>query len=210
MCSTCGHDFFAEDDFYGLYSRTCLKEHVLGHEGVHLVLDGVDTWSELSLVSRGASRRAKIHGSDRQASAGQQRLAASGFAPAALFLCASPNQPVKEALVALDPEMLARFEALDAKLAALTPQAPAAPDTSALDAANAALAAAQEEKAASDATLAAIKAELETTKAELAAKTLSGLQADGLPVGGVTASLETDAGKLATRVSTAFQPPKRA
>lgn len=208
MCSSCGHDYFAPDaDIYALFNRTCPNDHVLGVDGVHLVLDGVDTWSELSLVSRGASSRAKIHGSDRQASASQQRLAASGIAPTAVFLSASPHQLEKEAPVPIDPDLVARFEAIDAKLTALA--VPAVVDTTALDAANAALAAAEAAHAVDAAALAAAQTELEATKVELAAKTFGSLQADP-PVGGLSASLETDLSKQTARVSSAFQPPKRA
>lgn len=209
MCSKCGHDFFAPGaDFYQLFSRTCDNNHVLGEDGVHLILSGVDTFSELSLVSRGASSRAKIHGQNRQS----ERLAASGAPVAAMFLSATPTVPnQKEASVAdpISPELAARLEAFEAKLTASTDNA------AALAAATAQLATVQAALAASEAQVVTIQEALTASEAtvgelnvKLAAGVQSALTAD-LTAGGLAASTITDGLVVPTSVSSAFRPPKR-
>jgi hypothetical protein len=123
ICSTCGWDYIgAGNNAMYLWDRTCPNEHTIGVDGNHLVMSGVDLWTELSLVSRGASAQARIHG---QSEAIQQRLAASGISPAATMLFAS-SSPMKEAPVPMDPETKVAFDDLSAKfdllMAQLTPQ----------------------------------------------------------------------------------------
>lgn len=114
LCSGCGYDFIgAGSDSQPLWDRICPQDHVLGQDGIHLNLSGVDLWMELSLVSRGASNQAKIMGQ-------AQALAASGVALTATMLFAT-STPLKEAPVPMDPETKAALEALTAAVAALTP-----------------------------------------------------------------------------------------
>jgi hypothetical protein len=81
MCSKCGFDYFGPDaDFTHLFSQTCDNGHTIGLDNAHLKLSGMDLWSELSLVSRGASNKPKIL-SRARTSVSQEamdRMAASG------------------------------------------------------------------------------------------------------------------------------------
>lgn len=206
MCSECGHDYFApEADFMELFTRTCPNGHVLGVDGVHLKLAGVDTWSELSLVPRGASSRAKIHGQARQTSTQHQKLAASGVSSSAVFLSATP-QLSQEASVP-DPVLPAELSAglldIQARLSAMETNAAALAET------QTALAAAEAATTAALAAKAAAEAQVADLTAQLAAKVQSTLTAD-LPAGGVSAGLATDPTKTAPMISAAFRSPQRA
>ena len=83
-CSECGWDFFGPDaTLMNLFDRTCANDHVIGTDGVHVNMDGLDRWMETSLVSLGAAKGAKIVGRTRSLLGADeyQRLAASGFDP---------------------------------------------------------------------------------------------------------------------------------
>lgn len=93
QCSACGFDYFGSDtaSMMARMNRTCPNEHSLGENGTHLVMSGMDDWSELSLVGKGAASQAKILTRAKQ-SLGQEtldRLAASGAPLDAFFLTAS-------------------------------------------------------------------------------------------------------------------------
>ncbi len=83
-CSECGWDYLGEDSsFMNLYDTTCANDHVIGKDGVHVLLNGLDRWMEQSLVSLGAANGARIQsrtkallGTDRY-----EKLAASGITP---------------------------------------------------------------------------------------------------------------------------------
>ena len=98
-CSECGWDFLGEDaDEENIWSRVCKNEHQIGVKGVHLRLNGLDTWLEQSLVSRGAAKGAKIV-ARTQALLGADtynQLAASGRNPGATTLYASATTPPPE------------------------------------------------------------------------------------------------------------------
>ncbi|MDR3436426.1 hypothetical protein [Telmatospirillum sp.] len=93
-CSACGWDYLGADATPdNIWDRTCANDHTIGEKGVHAIVDGLDRWLELSLVSLGAANNAKIVGRAK-AVLGQdeyQRLAASGTDPEITTLFASPT-----------------------------------------------------------------------------------------------------------------------
>lgn len=92
LCSDCGFDY-READLVSLVSRTCDEGHEIGVDGVHARLVGLSVFSELSLVSRGAAKDAKIVGkSQSKLSAPLQQLAASGVDIDKLLLTASRGE----------------------------------------------------------------------------------------------------------------------
>lgn len=111
FCSQCNFDYMT--DPYHLYMRECPDEHELGKDGVHLRLTDMQTWTELSLVNRGASSKPKILGAAKQRLGAEtyQKLAASGANPDFSFLFSSvtpapktPNPSPGEDV--MDPKML--------------------------------------------------------------------------------------------------------
>lgn len=201
LCSQCGFDYMSPEalDAFAAWDQTCSEGHIIGRDGTHVVVSGVDLFSELSLVSRGASRNAKIHGHAKTETETQHRLAASGFPLGAMLLSASPQDQNKEPTVA-DPittqfDAEVAFTALSAQLtalvAAITPPAPVVVDPNV-----AALAAAE-----------AKNAELTTALAAATAVTTGALQAD-LPAGGVAAAAVTDA-KMALQPTGSFKAPRK-
>lgn len=95
-CSECGWDYMGpEATMDHFWNETCENGHTVGDKGVHVNASGVDKWYELSLVSRGASRGAKIVGKSRSilGETEYNRLAATGKPPELLALFASPTQP---------------------------------------------------------------------------------------------------------------------
>lgn len=94
MCSECDFDYRGPDaSFTNLYERTCENGHQIGQDGVHARLVGLAVFTELSLVSRGAAKSAKILGrSQSKLAAPLQQLAARGFEVDRLFLQASKGE----------------------------------------------------------------------------------------------------------------------
>lgn len=91
-CSKCSFDFMSDDaTMENLLSMTCNEGHTIGKEGTHIRLSGVESWMELSLVSRGASQQAKIlpRAKQRISQDSMQRLAASQKPLESRVLCAS-------------------------------------------------------------------------------------------------------------------------
>lgn len=201
FCSKCGFDYFGPDaDFTHLFSRSCDKNHVLGEDGAHLKMVGLDKWMELSLVSRGASNNAKILSRAKQIlpAAEYDRLAASGKPVEALFLYTSTameNPMPKNENPEEQFDAQASFTALTEKVDELIAKFDA----------DAAAAAAAEAAAAEEETLADVQAqlaaaneritELETAKtAEEEAEAKNKTPAN-IPPGGVAASAIADASK---------------
>lgn len=62
LCSECGKDFLDEDvDFFDLITGTCPEcGAVMGKDGAHVKVPSIEQVSELSLVTRGAAKHAKI------------------------------------------------------------------------------------------------------------------------------------------------------
>ena len=92
-CSECGWDFLGEDSdpWENLYERRCKNDHAIGKNGVHLKLNGLDRWMEMSLVSIGAANGAKIVSRTKSLLGEDQynALAASGRKPELTTLYAS-------------------------------------------------------------------------------------------------------------------------
>jgi hypothetical protein len=81
LCSECGWNYYGPDaSFMNIFDGTCANDHVLGENGVHLNLVGLENWLELSLVSRGAAKNAKILGRAKRSLAASdiEKMAASG------------------------------------------------------------------------------------------------------------------------------------
>ena len=97
LCSECGWNYYGPDATYSnLYDRTCANDHVIGEEGVHLSLVGLESWLELSLVSRGAAKNAKIVSQQKRrlAASESEKMAASGRSAEAEILIL--NSTLKE------------------------------------------------------------------------------------------------------------------
>lgn len=62
LCSECNKDFLDEDvDFFDLITGTCPEcGAVMGKDGAHVIVPAIERVSELSLVTRGAAKHAKI------------------------------------------------------------------------------------------------------------------------------------------------------
>lgn len=199
LCSKCGFDFMGEEaDFVNLFSQTCDNDHTVGVDGTHVKLAGLDTWMELSLVSRGAANNPKIlsRAKSHIPQETQDRIAASGHPVEATVLFASPTPNTEEKepepmpketpaevqefdAQAAHTELLGKFDAL---IEVLTP-AEEAPQVEASE---------EEEEGLE---LDALKAQIEdlTEKvAELSTPKVEDLQPD-TPAGGVAASAVTDA-----------------
>jgi len=94
LCSECDFDYRGDEaTFTNLYERTCNNGHEIGTDGIHARLVGLAVFTELSLVSRGAAKSAKIVGkSQSKLAAPLQQLAARGFEVDRLFLQASKGE----------------------------------------------------------------------------------------------------------------------
>lgn len=111
LCSACSWDYQGDDaTFDNFYDRTCANGHVLGADGTHLKLNGLDRWTETSLVSKGAANNAKILGRAKQRLGQEQydRLAASGVAPEQKMLIATTTD--KPRSPNMDKELIAKIE----------------------------------------------------------------------------------------------------
>lgn len=91
LCSECDFDYRGEDATWRNFeTRTCANGHTIGVDGVHARLTGLEVFTELSLVTRGAASNPKIVGrSQSKLSPSLERLAASGFEVDQLYLTAS-------------------------------------------------------------------------------------------------------------------------
>src|SRR3990167_6283394 len=93
-CSACGWDYKGADaTIMNIIDRTCGNGHMIGVDGVHLKLNGVESWFELSAVDTGALKNAKIQ-SRQKAVMSQEtrtRLAANGRDPEPYILFANIN-----------------------------------------------------------------------------------------------------------------------
>lgn len=221
LCSKCGFDYFgADSDFSNLWDQTCDNGHVIGEDGTHLKLDGLDKWMELSLVSRGASDKPKILSRAKQLVSKEEhdRMAADGTPLEALVLFTSMATETPE--MPKTPEELAA-EAAAAELAAS--EAEGAEETPEFDAETAiadltasiptliaealAAAATEDDDAADEPTVESLQAELAAATAKIADLEAAGDEPEAeedepeaaeleLPVDGVAASAVEDAKTL--------------
>lgn len=182
ISSETGFDFFGPDaSMLDILNREDDEGNVVG-EGMHVILSGLDSWMELSLVQRGAARRARIAVKEDQVFSEdrRQRLAASGIPTEAVILTASFSDgqskrsddmsDIKEftaSLTALSGDLAtAKVELTAAKAKNTELEASLAAKTEALEAAQAELAALKEAseqepeavKAARDLVISAVKA----------------------------------------------------
>jgi len=115
QCSKCAWDYLGADaDVMNFYDRVCGNDHQLDADGTHIKAVGLDAWLELSLVSKGASKDAKIvsRTKARLSNDQTQRLAASGIPVESLLLIATNKDSDMDA-----KEFLASLEASTTKLA---------------------------------------------------------------------------------------------
>lgn len=92
LCSECGFDYMGEEaTLENVWEGVCDQGHVIGENGVHARVAGLDLWMELSLVSVGASPDAKIQKQRMRAHFGDRHaeLLQAGIAPEALMITAS-------------------------------------------------------------------------------------------------------------------------
>lgn len=94
-CSECGWNYFGEEaEFENIFFGECNNGHVIGQDGVHVKLSGLDSWFEMSLVNQGGAQNARIVNRDQShfgSATNIHRLAASGMDPNHLVLAASPE-----------------------------------------------------------------------------------------------------------------------
>lgn len=82
LCSECGYDYLGDDaTMEHFWLRTCANGHLIGSDGVHVIMAGLASLTEVSVVARGAANKPKIVGrsASKLAPASAQRLAARGF-----------------------------------------------------------------------------------------------------------------------------------
>lgn len=92
FCSECNFDYFGPDStIMNFLDLTCENGHVIGENGVHTRLVGLQGWDELSLVGSGAAHNAKILPRSKQTMSKEVvgKLAANGTSIGALVLTAS-------------------------------------------------------------------------------------------------------------------------
>lgn len=98
-CNKCGFDFkaaFEADNIMPMITRTCENGHVIGKDGTHVELDGVEDALELSLVSRGAAKNSKIVGQSESKLGKQiERLAAHGLDINSLYVTATASKGIE-------------------------------------------------------------------------------------------------------------------
>jgi hypothetical protein len=128
-CSACGWDYLGDDaDFMNAYDRICPNGHMIGQDGVHVTLNGLDSWLELSAVGTGALQGAKITNRAKSLLANAQetrtRLAASGRTPEPYICIASFEGASEMDLKAFTETVTAQateIATLKASVAALEP-----------------------------------------------------------------------------------------
>lgn len=89
ICSKCNFDYMSQEaTMDNIWSLTCSNDHTIGVDGTHTLLRGLDKWMELSLVSKGAAKDAKILARSKQLLGADvyNQLAASGKSPLATTL----------------------------------------------------------------------------------------------------------------------------
>lgn len=99
LCSECHFDYMGDEaTFENWLEGKCPNDHVIGENGCHLELDGLEWFSEISIVNRGAAHRAKIVSQKREQLFSEgglmKSLAASGKSPE--FIVATFNSKMEK------------------------------------------------------------------------------------------------------------------
>lgn len=101
-CSKCDFDYMSEEaTFMQWLDATCANGHKVGEKGTHVILDGLDKFMELSLVSLGAADHARIKNKSQSVFSSDineedlERLAASDNIknPLAILVATSGQEP---------------------------------------------------------------------------------------------------------------------
>lgn len=79
-CNLCNFDYLASKSMVNLFTLECDKKHKIGSGGVHVIVTGLDSLFETSLVGRGAVDGARIVGPSESAFQENHKLAASSAA----------------------------------------------------------------------------------------------------------------------------------
>lgn len=117
-CNKCGFDYMSEEaTAANWFNMTCPEGHEIGKDGTHLIIDGTDNFSEVSIVNRGAAESAKILDVENKGFFSEEalkKLAANGKEPNKMVLvCFSKMENGK-----MD-EMVKELEEAKAQIAAL-------------------------------------------------------------------------------------------
>lgn len=100
-CSKCDFNYMTDGSFINWLDATCGNDHKVGDKGTHVILDGLDKFMEMSLVSLGAADHARIKNKSQSVFSSDindqdyQRLAASDNIenPLAILIATSGQEP---------------------------------------------------------------------------------------------------------------------
>ena len=82
VCSMCDFDYMGEDATWEHWiTQTCPEGHTIGKDGCHLNLNGIKSFTEISIVNRGAATKPKILDRANYSETELKQLAASGKNP---------------------------------------------------------------------------------------------------------------------------------
>jgi hypothetical protein len=223
LCSECDFDYRDPETATWAHfrDRTCTNGHTIGTDGVHVRLVGLQVFTELSLVTRGAADKPKIVGkSQSKVAASLQALAAKGFEVDELYVTASRGEVQVDltAVLAQLTEQTTAAATATAQLTAVTAErdtartelataqarvteleaAAANSNAAELETATASLAEARTVLADIYTRLATAAGETDVTAPEAIAELKAGIEAHQskltaiLPVGGAAASTQTN------------------
>lgn len=124
VCSKCDFDYMGSDaDIMNWLTQTCPEGHTIGEDGCHLNLSGIEHFSEISIVNRGAATNAKILQEKRSTHYSEEELRklAASANKADLYVATFRNKLEKKMTVEKTKEVLldekiAELEAENAKL----------------------------------------------------------------------------------------------
>lgn len=122
ICSACDFDYMGEDATWENWiTQTCPEGHEIGKDGCHLKIDGVKSFTEISIVNRGAATKPKILDRASYSESELKRLAASGENPemfVATFTQKMENQmdPTNQTMELSAEEKIAALEAKNAEM----------------------------------------------------------------------------------------------
>lgn len=124
VCSKCDFDYMGQDaDIMNWLTQTCPEGHTIGEDGCHLNLSGIEHFSEISIVNRGAATNAKILQEKRSTHYSEEELRklAASANKADLYVATFRNKLEKKMTVEKTKEVLldekiAELEAENAKL----------------------------------------------------------------------------------------------